>query len=194
MSFPFDLAKKVILDICSGKTIEQASEETGFSVEAIEKFFADEVNYTYQEFSAAEGITGYCLAPYYTEIFPLVLNHDVRNLIVDAIDSFGNIMQEATVQQNSEGVFVNDTLVNCVAFHTFDASNPLGIIYVAATGFYTDDCGVLHELDVYHSERVTEETYHLYHSDTIPVVGRDEQVARNAFKAVFKALHNDYRV
>lgn len=194
MSFPFDLAKKVILDIARGVTLTEAAETTGYSPEAIEKFFSEEVHYSYHDYEAAEGITGYCLAPYYTEIFPLVLNHDVRNLIVGAIDSFGNIMQEAVVQQNSEGVFVNDNLVNCVAFHTFDASNPLGIIYVAATGFYADDSNVLHELDVYHAERVTEETYHLYHSDTIPVVGRDEQVARNAFKAVFKALHNDYRV
>lgn len=194
MSLPFDLAKKIILDITRGVTLAEAAETSGYSPEAIEKFFIEEVQYSYQDFEAAEGVAGYCLAPYYSEIFPLVLNHDVRNLIVGAVDTFGNIMKDAVVQQNSEGVFVNDTQINCVAFHTFDASNPLGIIYVAATGFYADGSGILHEIDLYHAERVTEETYHLYWPDTIAVTGKDEDVARNAFKAVFKALHNDYRV
>lgn len=194
MSIPFELAKKIILDICSGKTVDQAAEETGFSVAIIEQFFADEVNYTYEQFASAEGISGPCMSPYYTEIFPVKLNHDVRSVIANAIDTFGNILKDAQVEHNDSGIYVNDSLINAVAFHTFDAANPLGVLYVAANGFYRDGSDILHELDVYHAEPVTEENYHLYGADFIAVTGQHEQVARNAFKTVFKALNNDYRL
>jgi hypothetical protein len=194
MSIPFDLAKKIILDICAGASIEQASEETGFSVAIIEQFFRDEVHYTYEQFASAEGISGPCMAPYYTEIFPVKLNHDVRSVIANAIDTFGNVLKDARIEHNERGLFVNDALMNAVAFHTFDAANPLGVLYVSVNGFYRDESNVLHELDVYHAEPVTEDNYHLYGADYIAVTGQHEAVARNAFKNIFKAVNNDYRL
>lgn len=189
---PFDLAKKMILDIMSGRNIDTQSEDTGFSPEVIQQFFKDEVLFSFDQFEQAAGVTGACMAPYYDNIFPLIPNFELRAAIVEKINTFGNILADAEVTVNTDGIWINESKINIAAYHTYDSSNELGILYLAANGFYTDGAGVLHELDVFHAEQVTEETFPLNaHSGNRQ---GDVEANNNAFAVIFKALPNDYRL
>lgn len=189
---PFDLAKKMILDIMAGHNLDMQGQDTGFAPEVIEQFFKDEVLFSFDQFQKAAGVTGACMAPYYDNIFPLVPNFDLRAAIADKINTFGNIIGDAEVSVNTEGVWVNNNKINIAAYHTYDSSNEMGVLYLAANGFYSDSMGQLHELDVFHAEQVTEETFPLNaHSGNRQ---GDVEANNNAFALIFKSLPNDYRL
>ena len=192
MSIPFDLVKKMILDIARGVTLTEAAEATGYSMEAIEKFFHEEVGYSYHEYEGAEGIMATTMAPYYDAVAPVALNYDMRRVICNEIDSYGQVLKDAEVVQNLEGIWINDSKMNVVAYHTYDNANQLGVIHYAVNGFYPDGSGILHELDVYGQIRLTEENFVDLVGDNVLAVTSDEHT--NAFKVIFKAIHNDYRV
>lgn len=194
---PFDLAKNIVLNIMVGTSVDEAAEKTGFGVDVIENFFKEQISYTYSEFASAAGVTGHCFAPYYDAVVPVPVNNDIRQAIAGVIDTFGNSPEDARITVNSEGVWINDNRVNVVAFHSFDNTNPNGVIYISATGFYRDSNGELRELDLYHSERVTDENAYMYHSDLTGHNGNregDATVAQEAFLNIFKAFNNDYRI
>lgn len=192
MSIPFDLVKKMILDIARGVTITEAAEATGYSVEAIEKFFADEVGYGYHEYEGAEGIMATTMAPYYDAVAPVALSYDMRRIICNEIDSYGQVLKDAQVVQNAEGIWINDSKMNVAAYHTYDNTNQHGLIHFAVNGFYPDGAGVLHELDVYAQVRLNEENSFDLVGDSTLVLASEEHLS--AFKVIFKAIHNDYRV
>lgn len=194
MSIPFDLAKKIILDIARGVTITEASETTGFSVEAIEKFFHEQIEYSYHEFEAAAGIVGATIAPYYDMVVPLELNHDLRSLICNEIDTYGNILKDVDVVNNSEGIWINDNQMNVAVFHTYDDANNYGVLHFGVNGFYPDGSGILHELDVYAQKRLTEDNYYQYVGDAENSLAATSDASIAAFKVIFKAIHNDHRV
>lgn len=192
---PFELAKRIILaDITAGKTIEEVAEATGFSVEAIDQFFAGQVEWEFSEFAKAAGVTGMCITPYYDTILPVRITFDIARLITDEIDTYGTISKDNEVSVNSSNeVFINDSKINVSAWWSYDDTNDLGALFIVANGFYRDDKGGLNELNVYSAVRITEENYHTL----TPLRGISEseaKVAEAAFRNIFVTMPNDYRI
>ncbi|EBW9734595.1 hypothetical protein DQR70_06325 [Salmonella enterica subsp. enterica serovar Oslo] len=192
---PFDLAKRIILaDITAGKTIEEVAAETGFSVEHLEMFFENEVEWKFEEFQKAAGVTGMCITPYYDNILPVRVTFDIARIITDEIDTYGTISQQQELSTNSKNeIFINDSKINVSAWWSYDDTNDLGVLFIVANGFYRDDKNALNELNVYSSVRITEENYH-----TLTPMGNiseaEASVAEAAFRNIFVTMPNDYRI
>lgn len=193
MSIPFDLAKKMILDIPRGVSIEAASAESGYSVEAIEKFFQDEVGYSYLEFETAAGVMGTTMAPYYDEIFPSGQNFAVLARICEEIDTYGNILKDAEVTHDGQAIWINNSKMNVAVFYTYDSSNSYGLIHFAVNGFYVGSDDALHELDVYGQQRITEDNFYPMVGDLKGTLESKDAGHADAFRVIFKAIPNDYR-
>lgn len=191
---PFDVARVIVLGIPHGRPIEEAEEKFGFKTEVIEQFFRDEIEYSYNEFQKAHGLSFTCFAPYYDLILPIRVTHDIRSLAIGVMDSYGNMPADTEITSNDNGVWLNEDRMNIAAYHSFDASNELGVIFIAVSGVYRDTNGEFREFDVHTAVRVTDDNYHFIMPVPYPSVGEIEEKTVEQFETLFKCIRNDYRL